>query len=61
MDLWAFGSECKESQNSSSPLSPLKKKNESKTQPLDTSEGTFPYWGTVSRNILEELFKNFLW
>ena len=61
VDLWTFGSECKGSQNSSSPLSPLKKKNESKTQPLDTSEGTFPYWGTVSRNILEELFKNFLW
>lgn len=61
MDLWTFGSECKGSQNSSSPLSPLKKKNESKTQPLDTSEGTFPYWGTVSRNILEEFFKIFLW
>lgn len=26
MDLWTFGSECKGSQNSSSPLSPLKKK-----------------------------------
>lgn len=55
---WIFGHLVRNARGVKTPLlpSPPLKKNEGKTQPLDTSEGTFPYRGTVSRNILEEFF-----
>ena len=51
MDLWTFGSECKGSQNSSSPLSPLKKK-----WGQDTAIGHI--WGYLS--LLRNFFKIFM-
>ena len=61
LSTMVFGHLVRNARRVKTPLlpSPTLKKNEGKAQPLDTSEGTFPYWGTVSRNILEEFFKNF--